>query len=74
MAFRQDYDNFQFSNKDRGIWYFVIDWKNKTRKEFSNMQGKRDIVPFLRTILSEQTQDNYELLGVWHVYIVLTFS
>lgn len=66
MAFRQDYTDFPFASKDRGVWYFVINWKNRTKQEFGSVQEKRDVVRFLRTIISNQEQNNHELLGVWN--------
>lgn len=65
MAFRTDITEFPFKSKDRGVWYFIIDWKRKTRKEFTGVQDKRDLIPYLSKIISEKETENHELYGVW---------
>ena len=66
MKFRTDIEDFPFSSKDRGIWYFIIDWENKTEVVYSLVQEKKDLVAFLAKLINENNSDLYELLGVWN--------
>ncbi len=66
MAFREDYNELPFGSKDREIWYFVINWETRTKQEFCSVQEKKDLVPYLKKIVSGQTQISNELLAVWN--------
>ena len=65
MAFRTDIDDFPFGSKDRSVWYFVVDWGNKTEKEFSTVQDKRNLLVFLSNITDDKKSNNFRLYGVW---------
>lgn len=66
MPFRTDFKDFPFPNRGKIVWYFIIDWINKSEKGFYNVQGKKELVNTLRQIIDTKNQDNYELFGVWN--------
>jgi hypothetical protein len=66
MGFRQDNENFPFSSKVAAVWYFVIDWKSKAEYEFTNVQSKRELVPFLFKIITDDAINSFSLFGVWN--------
>ena len=66
MAIRNDIQYFPFDSKDRGVWYLVIDWDKKTEQAFSYVQEKRDLIPFLSSIIKNNQTNNFTLFGVWN--------
>jgi hypothetical protein len=59
-------DNFPFHSRDKSVWYFIIDWTNRTQTDFYNVAGKKDLVQVLKKIMDNQDEKDHELLGVWH--------
>ncbi|MGX5817730.1 hypothetical protein ACWKWU_06020 [Chitinophaga lutea] len=66
MAFRNYTEDFPFYTKDKAVWYFIIDWVNRTQSEFYNVSGKKELVKELKKIIDNGDEKNYELLGVWN--------
>lgn len=66
MPLRTDVTDFPFQSRDKSVWYFIIDWKNRVQNDFYNVQGKKDLVQVLKTIIEQNDQMNNELLGVWN--------
>jgi len=36
-------ENFPFHSRDKSVWYFIIDWINRTQLDFY-VAGKEDLV------------------------------
>jgi hypothetical protein len=66
MAIRTDTKDFPFKSKDKGVWYFIINWTERTKNDFYNVQGKKELLQVLKSIIDCGEQANYELIGVWN--------
>lgn len=65
MAFRTDTQDFPYSDKDRSIWYFIIDWKKKIKTHYCYIQEKRDMVSLLKQLIDKGKYSHIQLCGVW---------
>ncbi|MBS0027826.1 hypothetical protein ACTJJ0_04110 [Chitinophaga sp. 22321] len=66
MAFRDISEDFPFHSKDKAVWYYLIDWENRTQTDFYNVSGKKDLLKKLKDILDNQNEKKHELMGVWN--------
>lgn len=66
MAIRTYTKDFPFKSKDKGVWYFIINWTDRTKKDYINVQGKKELLHVLKTIIDSAEQANYEFIGVWN--------
>ncbi|CAN5437203.1 hypothetical protein BH11BAC2_BH11BAC2_14720 [soil metagenome] len=65
MSFRLDIDEFPFYSRERGVWYFVVDWESKSETPYSIVQDKHDLVKLLQNIIAEKNAALFQLYGVW---------
>jgi hypothetical protein len=65
MAIRTDLSEFPFKNRDKAVWYFIVNWTNRIQRDFYNVQGKKELVNELKIIIDNGDQVNNELFGVW---------
>jgi len=65
MALRIDHKGFPYSNRTKGIWYFLIDWKNRTVIDYWTVEHKNNLVKKLKQIIDNQDIENYEAYGIW---------
>lgn len=66
MISQIDIDNFPFDRRDSSVWYFIVDWENKTEKDFCSVQDKKNLLVDLFQIITERKNKNFQLYGVWH--------
>jgi len=66
MPFRTDLSDFPFQSRDRAIWYFTIDWKNRIQKDYYYVQEKKNLVHVLKAIIDNNDCMDNELFGVWN--------
>ena len=66
MSFISDFQDFPFYSKDKGVWYFIIDWKNKTKIQFCTVGEKRDLILKLSELEKAKLDVNFQLFGVWN--------
>lgn len=66
MPFATNLENFPFHSRDKSVWYYLIDWTNRTQSDFYNVSGKKDLVKELKFIIDNHDENNHELLGVWN--------
>lgn len=65
MALRVDHKEFPYSNRTKGVWYLLVDWKNRNEKDYWTVEHKNNLVKKLREIIDNNLIDNYEIYGIW---------
>jgi len=66
MAFRTDIADFPFQVRDKSVWYFVVDWKNKSQKDYNGVQDKKELIIFISEVISSRKTNSFQLFGVWY--------
>ncbi len=65
-TFRGDSKSFPYtSGKANSIWFFIIDWKTKSRTQYTSVGEKRNMLALLKTAIESDDHSHIELYGVW---------